>query len=352
MARDFAWIRPEPHGIHVVPADSWIDPSRPVGHALVTHGHADHARGGHGVTVATPETLAIMDLRYNTREGATPVPYGETIRLKGSVDATYIPAGHVLGSAQILLEHAGERVPEVRVRKRLPRHGADAAHLDRRIGATKFCSNPTAQFALNLPLLNWKRTPRNAYFNIGFTQVVYALHTRYFNQHVGKLWITSHFRTNTVDSDDLFFNVTFSRQRNSHENARPVARHVHVLPQLPIGNTDEVAIKGANLCYSKRDFLYSTFCPTNDAEWSKAHNVTDTKLTLRNDVQTSDDVAHHLLSTKTQTGTCHRTEKYQCGWRQIEPQEDRCSSYGNDDEIDSPAQCAKYCCAMRSRGQR
>jgi putative mRNA 3-end processing factor len=110
MARDFAWIRPEPWGIHVVPADTWIDPARAVGHALVTHGHADHARGGHGVTVATPETLAIMDLRYATREGATPVAYGETIRLKGGVDATYIPAGHVLGSAQILLEHAGERV--------------------------------------------------------------------------------------------------------------------------------------------------------------------------------------------------------------------------------------------------
>jgi putative mRNA 3-end processing factor len=51
-----------------------------------------------------------MDLRYQTREGATPVAYGETIRLKGGVDATYVPAGHVLGSAQILLEHAGERV--------------------------------------------------------------------------------------------------------------------------------------------------------------------------------------------------------------------------------------------------
>ena len=110
MAAPFSWIRPEPHGIHVGPADCWIDPSRAVDRALVTHGHADHARGGHGQTVATPATLAIMDLRYNTREGATPAEYGETIRLPGGVDATYIPAGHVLGSAQILLEHAGERV--------------------------------------------------------------------------------------------------------------------------------------------------------------------------------------------------------------------------------------------------
>ena len=119
MAAPFSWIKPEPHGIYIAPADCWVDPSRPVGNALVTHGHADHARGGHGQTVATPETLAIMELRYRTGaeddageipHKAVPVGYGETIRLKGGVDATYIPAGHVLGSAQILLEHAGERV--------------------------------------------------------------------------------------------------------------------------------------------------------------------------------------------------------------------------------------------------
>lgn len=106
----FSWIRPEPWGIHIVPADAWVDPSRPVARALVTHGHADHARGGHGETVATPATLAIMELRYQTREGASPAEYGETLDIGGGVTATYLPAGHVLGSAQILLEHAGERV--------------------------------------------------------------------------------------------------------------------------------------------------------------------------------------------------------------------------------------------------
>ncbi len=106
----FSWIRPEPWGIHVVPADAWVDPSRPVPRALVTHGHADHARGGHGVSIATPATLAIMELRYQTREGASAAEYGEALDIGGGVTATYLPAGHVLGSAQILLEHAGERV--------------------------------------------------------------------------------------------------------------------------------------------------------------------------------------------------------------------------------------------------
>jgi putative mRNA 3-end processing factor len=105
-----SWIRPESHGIYIAPADCWIDPARPVNLALVTHGHADHARGGHGRTVATPATLAIMEVRYNVNAGATPVPYGDTIELAGGVSATWLPAGHVLGSAQILLEHAGERV--------------------------------------------------------------------------------------------------------------------------------------------------------------------------------------------------------------------------------------------------
>ena len=106
MTRLGAWIDPQPHGIHLPSADAWIDPSRPTGRALVTHGHADHARGGHGTVWATPETLAIMDVRYG-EQTACPVGYGETQRI-GDIDATFLPAGHVLGSAQILLEKETE----------------------------------------------------------------------------------------------------------------------------------------------------------------------------------------------------------------------------------------------------
>ncbi|WP_298199569.1 ligase-associated DNA damage response exonuclease [Novosphingobium sp.] len=120
MAPPLYWLRPEAHGLYIVPADAWIDPARPVERALITHGHADHARGGHGRTTATAATLAIMALRYGTGEGAVPVDYGESVPLPGGVRATFVPAGHVLGSAQILLEHAGERVVVTGDYKRRP----------------------------------------------------------------------------------------------------------------------------------------------------------------------------------------------------------------------------------------
>jgi putative mRNA 3-end processing factor len=103
------WIEPHPHGIFVRPANAWIDPSRPVGRALVTHGHADHARGGHEAVWATPETLAIINLRYGRYAGETAVGYGTTLDLNG-VKVSFHPAGHVLGSAQIRMEYRGETV--------------------------------------------------------------------------------------------------------------------------------------------------------------------------------------------------------------------------------------------------
>jgi len=108
MAKLGSWIEPHPHGIYIPAADAWVDPSRPVPRALVTHGHADHARGGHGRVWATPETLAIMECRYGPQNGV-PVHYGESLSLNG-VEAGFVPAGHVLGSAQIVLDHGGERI--------------------------------------------------------------------------------------------------------------------------------------------------------------------------------------------------------------------------------------------------
>lgn len=100
-----------PSGLYCPPADLYIDPVRPVARALVTHGHSDHARSGHDAVLATRETLAIMALRYGenfARERQVAVP-GEVIGI-GGVTFRFVPAGHVLGSAQIVVEHRGLRI--------------------------------------------------------------------------------------------------------------------------------------------------------------------------------------------------------------------------------------------------
>ena len=108
MARLGSWIQAHPEGLYLPGADAWIDPSAPKPRALVTHGHADHARGGHGAVLATAETIAIMECRYGPQNGQA-MAYGEAIRLNG-IETSFVPAGHVLGSAQIILEHGGERI--------------------------------------------------------------------------------------------------------------------------------------------------------------------------------------------------------------------------------------------------
>ena len=99
---------PRPEGLYCAPGDFYIDPVRPVARAVVTHGHSDHARAGHGAVLATPETLAIMAERYGegfaqTRQAA---PYGETVA-RDDVAVTLVPAGHVLGSAQAVVRWKG-----------------------------------------------------------------------------------------------------------------------------------------------------------------------------------------------------------------------------------------------------
>jgi putative mRNA 3-end processing factor len=102
------WLEVGPEGLYCAPARAFIDPTRAVERAIVTHGHADHARAGHAAVLATPETLAIMAARYGEdfTRNRQPAVYGEPVQCH-DVRVTFFPAGHVLGSAQILLEYQG-----------------------------------------------------------------------------------------------------------------------------------------------------------------------------------------------------------------------------------------------------
>ena len=101
-------ICPKPAGLYCPPGDFYIDPTRPVARAVITHGHGDHARSGHEAVAATSETLAIMEARYGEAYAGTvrPLSYGETIERDG-VAVTLVPAGHVLGSAQVVVRWKG-----------------------------------------------------------------------------------------------------------------------------------------------------------------------------------------------------------------------------------------------------
>jgi len=103
-----ALICPRPDGLYCPPGDFYIDPVRPVTRAVITHGHSDHARAGHGAVYATPETLDIMAVRYGEDfAGQTQaLAYGERITRDG-VEVTLVPAGHVLGSAQAVVRWKG-----------------------------------------------------------------------------------------------------------------------------------------------------------------------------------------------------------------------------------------------------
>lgn len=106
-----SWLEPRHDGLYCAPGDFWIDPHGGKDKALVTHGHADHARPGHSHVLATAETLAIMRTRYGKASGETQqsIAYGEVLKI-GDVEVSFFPAGHVLGSAQILLEYKGQRI--------------------------------------------------------------------------------------------------------------------------------------------------------------------------------------------------------------------------------------------------
>ena len=95
-----------PSGIYCPAGDFHIDPWRPVPRALITHGHADHARPGHGAYLATAPAAPVIRHRLGAITLDT-IPYGETRQI-GAATVSFHPAGHVPGSAQIRVAVKGE----------------------------------------------------------------------------------------------------------------------------------------------------------------------------------------------------------------------------------------------------
>jgi len=95
-----------PEGLYCPPGDFYIDPWRPVDRAVITHAHGDHARPGNGHYLASAPSAGILRARLGHDIALQTLAYGEAIEHHG-VRLSLHPAGHVLGSAQVRLEHGG-----------------------------------------------------------------------------------------------------------------------------------------------------------------------------------------------------------------------------------------------------
>src|SRR5688572_23422786 len=94
-------------GLYCPQGDFFIDPWLPVDRALITHSHSDHARSGSKHYLTARPGRNILRLRMGPEAEIEAVAYGETVHCSG-VQVSFHPAGHILGSAQIRLEHKGE----------------------------------------------------------------------------------------------------------------------------------------------------------------------------------------------------------------------------------------------------
>ncbi|WP_153556394.1 ligase-associated DNA damage response exonuclease [Roseimaritima sediminicola] len=93
-------------GLYCAAGDFYVDPQRPVDHAVVTHAHTDHARWGCRRYLAASDSEHLLRMRMNKDAEFQFLPYGETITIRG-VRVSFHPAGHMLGSAQVRIEHRG-----------------------------------------------------------------------------------------------------------------------------------------------------------------------------------------------------------------------------------------------------
>lgn len=108
ILQDF--IRVTPEGYYCRYGNFYIDPLLPVENAVISHAHGDHARPGHRHIYATAGTIAFMQHRFPRQEAASyaAIEYHMEFSI-GPVKLHFIPAGHILGSAQILMEYQSVR---------------------------------------------------------------------------------------------------------------------------------------------------------------------------------------------------------------------------------------------------
>lgn len=139
-------------GIYCVPGKFYIDPWLPVDHALITHGHADHARWGMKKYLCHDFTVPILRSRIAPDIQVQGIAYGAIITING-VQVSFHPAGHIIGSAQIRMEHKG-KVAVVSGDYKVQDDGLSTPFEPVR------CHEFVSESTFGLPIYNWLPVPQ------------------------------------------------------------------------------------------------------------------------------------------------------------------------------------------------
>lgn len=93
-------------GIYCIPGKFYLDPWFPVDYAIISHGHADHAKWGMKHYLCHDQSKSILQHRIGPDISIESLPYSKQISIN-DVKVSFFPAGHIIGSAQIRLEYKG-----------------------------------------------------------------------------------------------------------------------------------------------------------------------------------------------------------------------------------------------------
>ena len=167
------FLQYSPLGFHIPECGIYIDPQRPVEKALVTHAHADHCRRGSKKYLCSNSSRGLVELRGGPN--IQTLAFGETLRI-GEISLSLHPAGHILGSSQVLIEKKGEKVLITGDYK----HQSDlSAESYENVQADTLISEST----FSLPIYNWRPTEEviseilawwNANSSLNTTSILYA----------------------------------------------------------------------------------------------------------------------------------------------------------------------------------
>lgn len=142
-------IRFTKKGIYCPQGKFYLDPWHPVDYAIISHGHADHARWGMKRYLCTDDSKAILQHRLGADIKIESIPYRKEIIING-VSVSFHPAGHVIGSAQIRLEYKGYVVVFTGDYKTQP------DFITTPFESVK-CNTFITESTFGLPIYNWKK---------------------------------------------------------------------------------------------------------------------------------------------------------------------------------------------------